>query len=85
MSDWIEMENGIEYKDVTTNGYWNIVRFRGDAAIYSWCPRCGHVHPCYKEAFNKEGHHSVEYAPEMEFIYCPMCGAQMLEEINENM
>lgn len=79
------MENGIEYKDITINGRWEIIRFRGDGAYYSYCPYCYHIHPCYKEVRNNDGFLSVEYAPEKEYKYCPMCGAQMLEEINENM
>lgn len=85
MSDWIITEDGTEYKDITTNGEWEIIRFRGDAAIYSFCPYCGYTHPCYKDerGENSEFTFKIVYAPEKEYNYCPICGTRMLEELND--
>lgn len=82
MSEWITTEDGVEYKDITTNGEWEIIRFRGNAALYSFCPYCGHTHPCYKNVHNEDGSWSLNviYAPEQEYNFCPMCGTRMLEE-----
>lgn len=84
MSEWITTEHGDEYKDITTNGAWEVIRFRGNSALYSYCPYCDYTHPCYKHVRNKDGSWSpnVVYAPEQEFNFCPMCGTRMLEELN---
>ena len=79
MSEWITTEDGTEYKNITTNGAWEVIRFRGNAAIYSFCPYCSFIHPCYKESFVDNW--LVEYAPEKEYNYCPKCGTRMLEEL----
>lgn len=86
MSEWIMTEDGVEYKDITTNGAWEIIRFRGDLALYSFCPYCGHTHPCYKEDRGENGEFlfKVVYAPEKEYNFCPKCGTQMLEGLDEN-
>lgn len=86
MSDWIVTEDGTEYKDILTNGAWEVIRFRGDLALYSFCPYCGHIHPCYKDERNENGQFTfnVVYAPEKEYNYCPMCGTQMLGGLNED-
>ena len=86
MPEWITTEDGTEYKDITTNGEWEVIRFRGDAAYYSFCPYCGHIHPCYKDERGENGEFTfkIVYAPEKEYNFCPMCGTQMLEGLNEN-
>ena len=86
MSEWIITEDGTEYKDIITNGAWEVIRFRGNMALYSFCPYCGHIHSCYKEERGKNGEFlfKVVYAPEKEYNFCPMCGTQMLEGLNEN-
>lgn len=85
MSEWITTENGTEYKDIVTNGAWEVIRFRGDAALYSFCPYCGYTHPCCKEERGENGEltFKIIYAPEKEYNYCPICGIQMLEELND--
>ena len=84
MSDWITTEDGTEYKDITTNGTWEVIRFRGDLALYSFCHYCGHIHPCYKNERDENGKFTLKvvYAPEKEYNFCPMCGTRMLEDLN---
>ena len=77
--EWVTTEDGVEYKNITTNGKWQVVRFRGNAAYYSFCPYCGYTHDCYHDIRNPvtEEWEGIEYAPEKEFNYCPMCGERM--------
>ena len=86
MSEWIVTEDGTEYKNIITNGEWEVIRFHGNIALYSFCPYCGHMHPCYKEERGENGEFlfKVVYAPEKEYNYCPMCGTQMLGGLNED-
>ena len=83
--EWLMTEDGCEYKEITTNGYWQVIRFKGNAALYSFCPYCGYTHPCYKNAmeFDSDGNNvgwlKIEYDPEKEFNFCPMCGEEMKE------
>ena len=86
MSEWIVTEDGTEYKDIVTNGAWEVIRFRGNMALYSFCPYCGHMHPCYKDERDENGNFTfhIVYAPEKEYNYCPMCGTQMLGGLNED-
>lgn len=86
MEEWITTEDGIKYKNITTNGAWEVIRFHGDMAVYSFCPYCGHTHPSYKNVHDKNGNftYKIVYAPEKEYNFCPMCGTQMLEGLNEN-
>ena len=83
MSEWITTEDGTEYKDITTNGAWEVIRFRHDAAIYSFCHYCGYIHPCYKEDRTIEIGLKIEYASGKEYNFCPICGTRMLEELND--
>lgn len=81
MSEWIEQDNGVKYKDITRNGEWYIIKFWGDGALYSFCDYCGHTHPCWKHVKDEEGFWILEYAPEKEYNYCPKCGVRMLGEL----
>lgn len=83
MSEWIEQENGVKYKNITINGEWEVIKIWGDGAYYSFCCHCGYMHSCWKSVKDEEGFWMVEYAPEKEFNYCPSCGARMLEELND--
>ena len=84
MSEWIEQENGVKYKDITTNGEWEVIKLWGDGAYYSYCPHCGYMHGCWRSERNPEDgcYGMIVYAPEKEFNYCPKCGTRMLEELN---
>ena len=73
---WIENGDEPPYKPITTNGKWEVIRFYHDGAFYSYCTECSYMHPCYKHREN----FLIEYAPEKEFNYCPMCGMKMLED-----
>ena len=82
MSDWIEQDNGVKYKDITINGEWQIIKFWGDGAYYSYCPYCGYTHGCWRNVINPDGGIGmIEYAPDKEFNFCPKCGTRMLEEL----
>lgn len=78
-NEWLKSEDGFEYKHITTNGHWYVIRWKHDAAYYSYCPFCGYAHACYKNIRNEDGSWSfkVEYDAENEFNYCPMCGEDM--------
>ena len=84
MDEWIELndEYGTKYKNITTNGEWQVIKCYGDAACYSFCPFCGYTHACYKEPRREDGSWGFPiYAPEKEFNYCPMCGTDMRKEV----
>ena len=77
-SEWLKSEDGFEYKNVRENGYWKVIRWRGDCAYYSFCPFCGYQHTCWQEQRCEDGSWGgIEYAPEKEFKYCPECGKKM--------
>lgn len=80
MSEWIEQENGVKYKDITTNGKWEVIKIWGDGAYYSYCPYCNYIHPCWRNEKDEDGCWMIEYAPEQEFKYCPSCGNRMLDD-----
>lgn len=82
-NEWIVNEEGYEYKNIRKNGHWEVFRWRGDIAYYSFCPFCGYIHCCYKNYRDEDGYWKIEYAPEKEFNYCPMCGEDM-ENNKEN-
>lgn len=75
--EWIKTEDGFEYKIIRTNGYWEVIRWKHDAAYYSYCPFCGYMHACYKDYRKEDGAWAIEYDAENEFNYCPMCGEDM--------
>ena len=82
-NEWIETEDGFEYKNIRKNGHWEVIRWRHDVAYYSFCPFCGYMHSCYKNNRNEDGTWGMPiYAPEKEFNYCPMCGEDM--EVNNH-
>ncbi len=80
--EWYETDDGDEYRVIGNNGEWQIIKFRGDGAFYSWCPHCGYTHACYKDVRNPvtQEWEGIDYAPEKEFNYCPMCGKDMRDE-----
>lgn len=75
-NEWIKTEDGFEYKNIKNNGHWEVIRWRGDAAYYSFCPFCGYMHSCTKNYTEDETWHII-YDQENEFNYCPMCGTDM--------
>lgn len=78
---WIDNGENPPYKLITTNGKWEVIRFCHDGAFYSFCPACGYSHSCYHNIRNPitDEWTGIEYAPEKEFNYCPMCGMSMLD------
>lgn len=89
-TEWLKTEDGYEYKDIGKNELWEIIRFKHDAALYSFCPYCGYIHPCYKNIRHSDteesnfsyakGWDSIEYDPEKEFNFCPMCSFSYAKE-----
>ena len=84
-NEWLKSEDGFEYKYITNNGHWQVIRWRHDAAYYSYCQFCGYQHSCWKQSRGEDGtwDMGVLYAPEKEFNYCPMCGEDMETEHEE--
>ncbi len=83
MDEWIKTEDGFEYKNIRKNGHWQVFRWKGDLAYYSYCPFCGYAHSCWKQKRNEDGTWDmmiIEYDAENEFNYCPMCGEDMENE-----
>lgn len=54
-NEWTKTEDGFEYKNIRKNGHWEVIRWRHDAAYYSFCPFCGYMHSCYKNNRDKDG------------------------------
>ena len=79
-NEWLKTEDGYDYKRIGENGKWEIIKFKGDGAFYSFCPSCDYIHSCYKNVRNYDTGQweGIKYAPENEFNYCPMCGEKML-------
>lgn len=80
--EWIIIDQITKYRVIGTNGEWIIIKFYGDAAIYSFCGDCGFTHSCSKHPKDKDGFwRGPIYDCSKEFIYCPTCGKQMINEV----
>lgn len=70
---WLDNGDEPPYRVIGQNGKWEIIKFYTDAAIYSYCTKCGFTHSCYKGDLN----FGYVYAFEKEYNYCPKCGEYM--------
>lgn len=59
------------------NGKWVVIKFFTNDAWYSFCTRCGFLHPV--------SYHSLQvtngsrYDKNREYNYCPQCGKRMIK------
>lgn len=58
---------------------WEYEKFKGDGAIYAFCPKCGFCH-CPSEFNYKTGKSELIY----QYNYCPICGESLNDENFEN-
>lgn len=54
---------------------WEIVKYRGNMAIYSRC-KCGFRHSCYRNGDRDKGEAWTVFEPRYLYNYCPHCGAK---------
>ena len=57
---------------------WTYEKFRGDAAIYAFCPKCGFHHNPSKMVTDENGKWTSEV--QYQYNYCPMCGEHLYDE-----
>ena len=57
---------------------WEYEKFRGDAAIYAFCPKCKFRHNPSRVVKNDEGKLSAEIF--YQYNYCPICGEYLYDE-----
>ena len=60
------------------NMVWKYEKFKGDAAIYAFCPKCGFHH-------NPSRLKPGAFEPEInyQYVYCPMCGEYLFDDSGE--
>lgn len=61
---------------------WEYERFRGDAAIYAFCPKCGFHHNPSRMVTDEDGKWITEI--QYQYNYCPLCGEYLHNENFEN-
>lgn len=61
---------------------WEYERFRGDAAIYAFCPKCGFHHNPSRMVTDEDGKWTTEI--QYQYNYCPLCGEYLHNENFEN-
>ncbi len=57
---------------------WTYEKFKGDGAIYAFCPKCGFHHNPSSFLPNSEGIHEVQIT--YQYNYCPMCGEYLYDD-----
>lgn len=57
---------------------WEYERFRGDAAIYAFCPKCHFHHNPSRMTMNDDGKLTSEIM--YQYNYCPMCGEYLYDD-----
>lgn len=56
---------------------WTYEKFRGDAAIYAFCPKCGfHHNPSRMEMEDGKFTTNILY----QYNYCPICGEYLYDK-----
>lgn len=58
---------------------WKYEKFKGDGAIYAFCPKCGFHHN--PSRLNSE---TMKSEITYQYNYCPMCGEYLYDENAEN-
>ena len=76
-NEWIETEEGFEYKNIRKNGHWEVIRWRHDVAYYSFCPFCGYMHSCYKIIEMKTEHGVCRYMHQKKNLITVQCVAKI--------
>ena len=61
---------------------WKYERFRGDAAIYAFCPKCEFHHNPSRSVRDENDNWTQEVL--YQYNYCPMCGEYLYDENAEN-
>lgn len=60
---------------------WEYERFRGDAAIYAFCPKCQFYHNPSRMTTDEDGKWTSEIL--YQYNYCPMCGEYLYDDNEE--
>ena len=58
---------------------WKYEKFKGDGAIYAFCPKCGFHHNPSRMTKNEIFETEINY----QYNYCPMCGEYLFDD-NDN-
>lgn len=57
---------------------WKYEKFRGDAAIYAFCPKCGFHHNPSRKGMNEDGKWATNIL--YQYNYCPICGEYLYDK-----
>jgi len=60
---------------------WEYEKFRGDAAIYAFCPKCKFYHNPSRMDMGENGKWTTEI--KYQYNYCPICGEYLYND-NKN-
>lgn len=60
---------------------WKYEKFKGDAAIYAFCPKCGFHHNPSRMEQDENGRWSTEI--KFQYKYCPMCAEPLFDKSGE--
>jgi hypothetical protein len=58
---------------------WEYEKFRGDDAIYAFCPKCKFHHNPSKMVTGEDGRLTTEI--QYQYNYCPICGEYLYNDI----
>lgn len=57
---------------------WKYERFRGDAAIYAFCPKCNFHHNPSSLVRDEDGNFTTDI--KYQYNYCPICGEYLYDD-----
>ena len=57
---------------------WTYEKFRGDAAIYAFCPKCKFYHNPSKLIRDEDGNLTTDI--QYQYNYCPICGEYLYDD-----
>lgn len=69
-----------------TDHVWDLIKYRGDSAIYAKC-KCGYHYNCGRNRRDDYEAWSLTQVPTVFYPYCPSCGARkkwVTEEITKS-